>query len=98
MTYDAKCFALATAFMADHPHLTNRDARTNQLAQEIQTAIDDVIDEFSDADSARDAMLMRREYDARVEMDAEQRHQRDAIERIYEAADMERKRIREEGK
>ena len=97
MTYDSKCFALATAFMEDYPHLTNRYARIQQMAQEIQTLIEDVIDEFEGQDREVEVADMRAEYDARLETDFEQRQKRDAIERIYEAADMERKRIREEG-
>jgi hypothetical protein len=55
MTYDAKCFALATAFMEDYPHLTNRYARIQQMAQEIQTLIEDVIDEYETEDRRKAA-------------------------------------------
>lgn len=101
MSYDTKCFALATAFMEDYPHLSNRYARIQQMAQEIQTLIEDVIDDFESEDRNAEAKVMRREYDAEkliadVGDECDERSQAYA-ERMYEAADMERKRIREEG-
>lgn len=42
MAWDQKCFDLAQAFLSDTPHLeTNR--RTEELAQLIQTTIEDWI-------------------------------------------------------
>lgn len=40
--FDPKCFDLAEAFLEDHPHLRN-ERRSNELAQIIQTAIDEYI-------------------------------------------------------
>ena len=99
MTYDAKCFALATSFMEDTT-LTNRYARIQQMAQEIQTLIEDILDEYETEDRNAEGLQYKAEYDAlhnRLECDDDPRSQAYA-ERVYEAADMERKRIREEGK
>ena len=42
MSYDQKCFDLAEAFLSDEPHLATAK-RTNELAQIIQSAIEDFI-------------------------------------------------------
>lgn len=42
MSYDEKCYELALAFLADHPHL-NTDKRADELACEIQRVIEDWI-------------------------------------------------------
>jgi lipid A disaccharide synthetase len=104
MTYDAKCFALATAFMEDYPELLREEStRPEELAQAIQTAIDDKISDFALEDDKEYQQARREymaEYDAlhnRLECDDDPRSQAYA-ERVYEAADMERKRILEEGK
>jgi hypothetical protein len=49
MTFDPKCYDLASAFLEDHPNLFTEDA-CQQLAQHIQTAIDGWI-----SDAAADA-------------------------------------------
>lgn len=99
MTYDRKCFELAEHFMSDNPALLSQSSRTMQLAQEIQTLIDDVISEFEDQDNEAayqaEYKKWREEQDAQEDSD-DPRSQAYA-ERMYEAADMERKRIREEG-
>lgn len=42
MAYDVKCYELAEAFLEDEPHL-NTKGRRSDLAQIIQTAIEDFI-------------------------------------------------------
>ena len=42
MAYDTKCFDLAEAFLEDSPHLATAK-RTDELAQLIQTTIEDFI-------------------------------------------------------
>jgi len=42
MAYDRKCYALAAAFIEDHPELR---AKTSDLAVEIQETIDTWIDD-----------------------------------------------------
>lgn len=42
MAFDTKCYDLAEAFLEDEPHL-NTEGRRNELAQLIQTTIDDFI-------------------------------------------------------
>ena len=42
MSYDPKCYDLAEAFLEDVPHL-NSDARRDELAQLIQSVIEDFI-------------------------------------------------------
>jgi hypothetical protein len=42
MAYDSKCYDLAEAFLEDEPSL-NTEGRRKQLAQIIQTAIEDEI-------------------------------------------------------
>ena len=98
MTYDPKCFTLAAAFMEDHPELMREEStRPEQLAQAIQTAIDDKISDFALEDDA-EYQEARREYMAeRARAAAGDPRSLEYAERVLEAADMERKRIREEG-
>lgn len=42
MAYDSKCYDLAEAFLEDEPHL-NTEGRRDELAQLIQTTIEDFI-------------------------------------------------------
>lgn len=42
MAYDLKCYDLAEDFLGDEPHL-NTEKRRDELAQIIQTAIEDFI-------------------------------------------------------
>lgn len=42
MSYDVKCYDLAEAFLTDEPNL-NTKVRRNELAQLIQTTIEDFI-------------------------------------------------------
>jgi len=42
MSYDVKCYDLAEAFLEDEPHL-DTEKRRSELAQIIQTAIEDFI-------------------------------------------------------
>ena len=49
MSYDARCHDLARAFLRDHEPLSDkvRDALADELAQEIQRAIEDfLLDHF----------------------------------------------------
>lgn len=99
MTYDAKCYALAVAFMEDHKHLTSHASRTMELAQEIQSLIDGVIGEYEDQDNEA---VYQAEYKKwreaqETQEDPDDPRSQEYAERMYEAADMERKRIREEG-
>lgn len=45
--YDAKCYDLATAFLADKPQLDTEENREG-LAQEIQDLLDSRIDELEE--------------------------------------------------
>lgn len=42
MAFDEKCWNLAAVFLSDEPHLSTTD-RCNELAQLIQTTIEDFI-------------------------------------------------------
>lgn len=42
MAYDVKCYDIAEAFLGDEPHL-DTEKRRSELAQIIQTAIEDFI-------------------------------------------------------
>jgi len=43
MSYDQKCYDLAESFLEDEPALNNEENR-NELAESIQSAIEDFID------------------------------------------------------
>ena len=45
--YDSKCFDLAVAFLGDHPEL-DTEINRDQLAQDIQQAIENFISEKSE--------------------------------------------------
>lgn len=94
MSYDKSCHTLAAEFLSDYPgHAT--DERVKQLAQAIQETCDDWIRDWRDEDEAK---RMRKLYDAEQAAEGRLDHRSQAYaERMYEAADLERKRLREEG-
>lgn len=47
MSYDSKCFALAEAMMKDHRDLDEEHRKVYELAQRIQDAIDDFMEELT---------------------------------------------------
>lgn len=89
MSYDKQCLALAESFMDDRPHLREQEERRKKLAQGIQTMIDDWLEDWEEEDRS-ELEFHRTEY--------HEAQRQERIERVYEAADMERKRIREEGR
>jgi len=48
--YDEKCYELAELFLKDHPHLDN-ETNKDELAQVIQTAIEDFLDEIENPEA-----------------------------------------------
>lgn len=90
MSYDKQCHALADSFLSDTT-LRDIETRTAKLAQGIQSLIEDWITDWEDEDR-KEVEEQRAAYeDSKVE------HFR-SLEDQLEAADMERKRIREEGR
>jgi hypothetical protein len=91
MSYDKQCYALADSFLSDNPHLRDIEGRTAKLAQGIQSLIEDWITDWEDED-AKEIQEQRAAYeDSKVEYFV-------SLDEQLEAADMERKRIREEGR
>lgn len=92
MSYDKQCFELAESFLSD-TSLRDLKERTPKLAQSIQTMIEDWIGDWEDEDRA-ELEEQRAQYE-----DSKAEHIRERnLETRLEAADMERKRIREEGR
>jgi hypothetical protein len=93
MSYDKQCHALADSFLSDNPHLRDLETRTAKLAQGIQSLIEDWITDWEDED-AKEIQEQRAAYE-----DSKAEHFRErSLEDQLEAADMARKRIREEGR
>jgi hypothetical protein len=95
--YDSQCLTLARAFVDDLHVPAKAEARSHRLAQVIQNAIEDEMNDFEQEDTEAEGAKYRAEYEATKDIVAFDRERQESIERVYEAADMERKRQREEG-